>query len=105
MTDHMIHSRPFQAPKHRLILIKGGKHLGRYLTASQLLRGNIIDFLQRKIHVYLQDINLVRIPQYVAETGCPPVQSLRNPVGAVPCHGRTQQFVLPGIADIIPDPV
>ena len=91
MPHHIVHRCLFQGPQHRVLLLKSLQNLRCDLGLAQLLGGGVVDGLQRHLHIDPQDIDLVRVPQDLAEHPGPLIQILWQAVGAVAGHRHPHQ--------------
>ena len=70
---------------------------------AQFLRRGIVNLLQRHIHIDLQNIDLVGVPQDMAQLFRARRKPLRNPVGTVHSYGSLNHLILRRIVHIRAD--
>ena len=85
------------------MLIKGVQHSRGHGALAQLGCGDIVNFLHRGLDIDAQDVDLISIPQDLAEPLRAFIQTVRQAEGTVPLHRRAQQAVGVGVIEIVPD--
>ena len=103
MSHHMIHRRSLDAAQRRVMFVKAIHHCRCDGCIAQFLRRGIINLLQRHIHIDPQNINLVSIPQDMAQLFRARHKPLRNPVGTVHSYGSLNDLILRHIVHIRAD--
>ena len=103
MADHVVGGVLFQAVQHTVVLIKGVQHGGRHRALAQCHGADVVDFLQRRLNVDAQNVNLVGIAQKLAECPRAGIELFRQAKGAVPFHSGAQQGVLGRVVHIVAD--
>ncbi len=103
MPHHIVHGGAFQAAQYGMVGVKGFQHFGSHGGGAQGFGGHVIDLFQGRFHVHTQNVDLVRIPQDVAQPQGVRVKVFRQAVGTVPAHGGAQRFIAAVVVQIVAD--